>query len=252
MSFPLDHLSASSVNKFLRCPRQFQEDYIRGVKGPSSSAILIGSAAHAALALMMKGEDWDWEEIWYSLIAEAEEDGPILWKDSPEVSKRVAETMVYHYYQTIGRFLDVEETELEFSVSVPGVPIPVIGFIDLVTKPVGIDYKTTGYFSRNIRLNKEWVLAQGIYQLAHGKPSEIHVITRAKTDPVVIPDSTEHPLYIGLLDREKIERIIQDTYWQMDNFYRVFGYDTDWPGAPTHEWASKYCSLCKEGRGCQL
>lgn len=241
--FPLDHLSASSVNLFLRCPRQWQEQYIRGIRGPSNSSLVIGSAVHAYLAKKMLGEDPDFDVEWTEQVILHGLEPNIEWRDSPEVSYEVARAMAYHYYELVGKHLDVVNTEVEFSVEIIGVTVPVIGFIDLETKLSGIDYKTTRYFSRNVKLNPEWKLQQGIYQLYHKKPSEIHVLTRAKKNPIVVPDSTDSPLYIGLMDTERVEKIIRDSFCEMEFLLDMYGKDEDWPGRPTHEWAGRYCPL---------
>src|SRR6476659_1930268 len=112
MSLPLEHLSASSISMFLRCPRQFQEAYIRGLKGPSISFLLIGTAVHLGLFKALKGEDigLPFEES----VAEHEHKSvDIQWKDKPETSKRIAEKMIFDYYNSVGRYLDVKETEKE-------------------------------------------------------------------------------------------------------------------------------------------
>jgi hypothetical protein len=227
------HLSASSLTTHMRCPRQWQQSYIFGEKGGKSDALVIGSGVHLCLSRRFMGlpeGDW-WTEACEGYTPE----------DSR--SQGVAEAMVYHYWEYIGKFITPVATEREILVNVPGVELPILGYIDLETADRNIDYKTTRYFSRKgVRPNKEWRLAQGIYQLDTPKPSEIHVLTRAKNDPVVIPDSTSHPLHIGLVNAGQVVRTVQYEWQRIKDNWENYGYDS-WPGNSMHEWAHKYCSL---------
>ncbi len=228
------HLSASSLALHMRCPRQWQQSYIHGEKGEKSEALVIGLGTHILLQHSLKGEsfpdDW-WEQACGEFVA-------------PDNAKEIATAMAYHYYEQIGKHLPVIGTEREFLVEVPGVDIPLLGYIDIETQTRLIDIKTTRYFSRKgVRVNKEWKLQQGIYQLAEAKPSEVHVLTRAKADPVVVPDSTDHPLHFGILDAFKTTQIVQYEWNRIIMNWERYGDEIPWPGNPMHEWAGKYCGV---------
>jgi hypothetical protein len=45
----IEHLSASSIGMFRRCPEQFRHRYILGEKERPGEALLIGSAFHTGL-----------------------------------------------------------------------------------------------------------------------------------------------------------------------------------------------------------
>lgn len=225
------HLSASSVALHMRCPRQWQQSYVLGQKGDKSDALVIGSGTHLVLAHALKGEqvpeDW-WEQACDGYVPD-------------EASKGIAEAHAYHYWETIGKHLPVLETEKEFLVEVPGVELPLLGYIDIETETTLIDIKTTRYFSRKgVRPNKEWRLQQGIYQLVVKKPSEVHVLTRSKNDPVVVPDSRNHPLHFGLIDNKQIQEIVYNEWRRMNWYWEEYG-NAPWPGNPMHEWNYKYC-----------
>ena len=40
------HLSASSINTYLRCPRQWEARYLRDIREPSNAAMLKGTAIY--------------------------------------------------------------------------------------------------------------------------------------------------------------------------------------------------------------
>lgn len=231
------HLSASSLALHMRCPRQWQQSYVFGEKGQPNDALMIGSAVHLGLSRLLAGEDQG------DFIQDALEASDYAWEDSG--SDDVAVAMVYHYWETIGKHIQpqVVATEKEFLIEVPGVDLPLLGYIDIETTDRLIDLKTTRYFSRKgVRPNKEWRFQQGIYQLEVPKPSEVHVLTRAKSDPVVVPDSTNHPLHFGRIDAEKIERIVRDEWRRINWHYETYG-ETPWPGNSFHEWADRYCGV---------
>jgi hypothetical protein len=237
------HLSASSIALHMRCPRQWQLAYVFAERGEKSDALRLGSAVHTILEIALKGDD---PRTWESLYRERESE--LL----NSTIAREAEVMAYHYYETIGKHLPVVATEREILVSVPGVEIPVLGYIDIETIDRNIDIKTTRYFSRKgVRPNKEWRFQQGIYQLASPKPSEVHVITRAKSDPVVVPDSNSHPLHFGIVNAAQVVTTVQDEWNRMKYHWETYG-ENPWPGNPMHEWASKYCSLAASGTCCAL
>lgn len=241
MSLPVEHLSASSLTTFLRCPRQWQNKYVLKQVEPSSSALVLGSAVHLSMSRALMGEDPG--SYWLETLKEAEKQGEIDWsRMKPDTTAEWAVKLSYDYYELVGKYLEVEDTEVEVTLEIPGMDIPVIGFVDVVTADRIIDLKTTGYFNtKSVRVNREWVFQMNVYQLYQNKPAELHILTRSKTDPVVVPSTVRSPLYVPPINQEEMQRFILQTYQQMEWMYETWGEDTPWPGAPTHEWSGKYC-----------
>src|SRR3954452_13681625 len=240
---PIHRLSASSLNKFMRCPAQWHHQYILGNREPSNSSLLIGSAVHAYLSEVFSGENPDFDTIWLREIEEAREDGPINWRESEAKSRDVALAHAWRYWEQVGKYLDVKYSEQEIELFFDGVDVPVIGYVDIETADTIIDLKTTGYFKRNVKLNREWKFQMAIYQAAIPKQAEIHVLTRAKTDPLVLPDSTGHALSIPPEAPERVSKAIRDCWEYMNHLWETRGNERPWPGNPNHEWGSKYCPL---------
>src|SRR6266576_737638 len=224
---PLEHLSASSISLFLRCPRQWQEAYIRGVRGSSSSSLVIGSAVHLGLSRILKGEEPGnfFDEAHLRAIDESGDN--IIWKDTPQSSKKWAEKMLYVYYERVGKYLDVKDTEVEMLFEIPGADIPLLGYIDIETNRGMIDVKTTGYVNRKPTLQNSWKLQMNIYQLQDPFPGEFHVITRSSTVPVVVPDSPEHPFYVETPNTSEILTYVGQIYSVMQHYYEKWGEETD-------------------------
>jgi hypothetical protein len=240
MDFPVDHLSASSITKFLRCPRAWQEGYVYKAVSPSNSSLVIGSAVHLGISRVLRGEPAG--DYFQDEVAEAYENyGDINWKDSIDVSENIAKKMLYDY-ERFGKHLRVMDTEKEISIEIPGVPIPIVGFVDIVCEDRLIDIKTTGYFNRKVELNPEWKLQANVYQLYEEKPCEFHVLTRSKTAPVVVPTTIDSQLYVHPPQRRETETYIRQVYDVMKFYVDRFGED-EWPGNVTHPWSHKYCPL---------
>lgn len=237
------HLSPSSLSKHMKCPRQWQQSYIYGDRGPSSAAIEIGNAVHLANSRLFKGEPLG--DPWAETMERAKN---VEWEKNvgPAEAENLYKSLTYHYWELVGKHLldDVISAEQEFFHTVEGVLLPINMKIDLELSNLIIDFKTTKYFSRKqVRPNKEWVFQQGCYQLALHKPSEVHVLTRSKSDPVVVPDSPSHNLHFGLLDPKKTEDAIRFEWNRIVSHVETYGLETPWPGNVLHEYAGKYCSV---------
>jgi putative RecB family exonuclease len=149
-----DHLSYSSVNLYQSCPAAWRYRYIEKVKTPTSPSLVFGSAFHGALEVLIaahaRGEQRQVHEVWGECWQKAT-DQEVAWNgDLPqELSNQGLRMLASEDTANILSNLrplmadggPVIERRVELRV--PGVPIPIIGFIDLqaVDCPV-IDFKT--------------------------------------------------------------------------------------------------------------
>jgi hypothetical protein len=249
-SFPVDHLSASSLTTFMRCPRQWQDKYVHGNRGPSSEALLLGGFVHNMLEKTLVGDVPQAAVVFAETVLDQGGLPNIVFSRlDADKTYHLGLKMVYDYYETIGKWLDIEDTEVEISLDVPGVPIPVVGRVDFTTPDRIVDIKTTWYFSpKQVRLNRDWLFQARVYQLYQNKPAEFHVITRAKEDSIRVPANINDPLYVPVGDLFAVEKQIQQVYQQIKYAWETWGADEPWVGGVTHEWAGKYCQL--KGNGC--
>lgn len=202
--------------------------------------MIIGSAVHLGLSRLLKGEDPG--NFFEESLLDNGEPIEVIWKDKPEAAKTWATKMLYQYYESVGKHLDVISTEQELLIEIPGVDIPLLGYVDIETTRGIIDVKTTGYFSRKPELNPEWKLQMNIYQLRYPNDGEFHILTRSKTAPIVVPSSTSDPLFVGV-PRSGLTDYLRKIYSVMGFYYETFGEEIAWPGNLTHPWAAKYCPL---------
>ncbi len=148
---PLEHLSYGSISTYLLCGEAWRRRYVAKEPAPISSSLVLGSAFHDAVEGYIKGApdlEAAYEQVWTQQLERQQE---IAWEEStPETIKAdglrmVRAAPVRKLLDDIRANFDPEHGEIERRVElhVPGVPIPIIGYIDVITKD-GIpgDFKT--------------------------------------------------------------------------------------------------------------
>jgi CRISPR/Cas system-associated exonuclease Cas4 (RecB family) len=165
-------LSATKINKFLRCQRSYEDHYLRGNKGEPTQALTLGSICHQAVALGFEfkkdsGKDIDLEEKFKlidELFDEDRERGTTHYTDSFENVVREAKELVMVHDQDISRKVKPFLIERPFSVNVGDHTL--VGVWDLITEDSWIvDYKTYKKTPSQSELDKD--LQLGLYSLAY-------------------------------------------------------------------------------------
>jgi hypothetical protein len=266
---PQDWLSVSQFNQFLKCPRAYQQNYIQKRKQPSSSNQVIGSAVHRAIgwALMHKigddiaipdlgavdeAEGYFREVAWNGELESAGGLGEISWDDTlkPDELADLGARMTRLYVEKVVPRLNPDQVEMEFLLEVPGVPIPVKGFIDVVqkaNKPC-IDIKTSK--KRDTFVLPSWRLQGRVYQLALGGRSvDWHVLTKQVTPQVAT--SLECPDLLQVSGPDVLKRTaeaIKSLAWQINAMYCEHGPDDDWPwtAGMSHTFACMHCAYKRD------
>lgn len=159
----LDHLSYSSISSYLMCPRAWQYHYIDKVKTPRSAALVFGSVfhdviedhvrqstIHAARAETGLSLTEKWQTWWDVATAEGNE---IDWgKDTAESLadqgvRILGDPAIAAQIDAIEPLINSDGQpmiEQKVTLQVPGIPIPIIGYIDLITNDgVPCDFKTS-------------------------------------------------------------------------------------------------------------
>jgi RecB family exonuclease len=201
------HLSYSSISTYLQCPAKWKFRYIDKVPAPSNANLVFGSAWHKTLEEYIAGERWGsarLEEIYHKRWdAQMEKEGDdVIWdKTSPEETKAQGESWIANELTididgekstgTLAPFLDTikpqkrqnaAEGENPFFIEefvrlfVPGVPVPIIGYIDVITDDgIPTDFKTSGKSWNQKRAAEEM---QPLFYLAALSQAKIRVPNR--------------------------------------------------------------------------
>jgi len=149
---PVEHLSYSSISSYLLCGHAWRLHYLDKVQTPTATPLVFGSAVHGAIEKHLRtGEPLAtvWSQAWAQQL---ERNPEIDWGEmdsaesmaaegarilaAPKVQKGIAE-IAANYDRERG----VIEKRVELAV--PGVDVPVIGYIDVITRDGIIgDFKT--------------------------------------------------------------------------------------------------------------
>lgn len=193
MDIPIKHLSASSITDYLDCPLKWFGRRIAKwpeVKPPFfQAAAAMGRAVHSALSAHHRGQDADTALVrcW-----ETETQG------CAQGLVSLAETLpLVRAYTSVITPKNGDKPDHRFSYRVPGVRVPIIGYIDVLSGATIREFKTT-------RSHKNWTQAdidtsiQGsIYWaaiLSSGeakRPKLTYSILRIGGDPIMTEVQTE-------------------------------------------------------------
>lgn len=143
----IEHLSYSSISTYLMCPRSWRFRYIDKVEAPVSPALVFGSAFHDAIeAHVDKRGDLSLEDRWHSAWgSQLETRENIAWDKDADMYAQLGAVML-SAPDTVRLVEAIVPRAIEQKVEllVPGVPIPVIGYIDVIESDgVPADFKTS-------------------------------------------------------------------------------------------------------------
>lgn len=145
----LEHLSYSSISLYLDCPEAWRRKYIAQEPTKKTASLAFGSAFHKTIEDAIMNTQYDWANIW-SKHFESE--------FTSDIQLDEGETREQHYNEGIRLLthpdingcvrniqpLNIETIEKYVELHVPGVPIPIIGYIDIILDDgTPADFKTS-------------------------------------------------------------------------------------------------------------
>jgi hypothetical protein len=250
----------------LRCPRQFYRRYILGEKQQPGESIVIGSFFHETL-------NWNYatkvashtdqplsdavqylQDVAVPQVIEAEGGlDNILWDSDLDTARTDAERITSAYYRTVVPRIQPVGTEERFEVRVPGVEVPVIGYLDVRESERIVDTKTGKQASRKVK--PSWQLQGRLYAQAIGLPVEYHSVSRAKTPTIVtalesadmvVPVPTE-------TQAANMRRTILAASEYIEYLLGAYGVEQEWPAlgaVPDFTRNMLPCDFCGWREGC--
>lgn len=156
----IEYLSYSSINLFLTCSEAWRRKYIAKEPQPTTPALVFGGAFHNTIEQYISnraegGNNPPLAEIWSGKWSAAVETQPNCeWgADSPEQHYNEGVRLLANpeLTQLLNRLTPMQDDkglwmEREVYVNIPGVPVPIKGYIDIVTRDgVPGDFKTSAY-----------------------------------------------------------------------------------------------------------
>lgn len=211
----IEHLSYSSITLYLDCAEAWRRKYILKEATTSTPALAFGSAFHGAIEAQLRGE-CSAVDAWPGAWARAIERDPIDWGiDTPETHANAGLRLLSSEGVkaavdglTVKRDEAGPMVERKVSLSVPGVPVPVIGYIDFIAADgVPCDLKTS---SRAWGDAKAQDSLQGLFYLAalnqaglnfHGWRFRHVVFVKTKEPKVQVLENRHTPAELFFLFR---------------------------------------------------
>lgn len=215
-----DYISPSAVKSYLACSLRFYFERVAEIKKPTTPALHLGKAVHAALQAFHLAR-WRETDDSPEVIAAAFEDsflklereeGPVRWKEGEREKSRLAGLRV------IAAYLDSREVlrgkpravEVPLTESIPGLSVPLNGVIDLVMENFApIDFKSAAAkpdprhaaFDHELQL----VAYQLLLEMATGeRPPSLDLVYLVKTKVPQVIRVTSPPA-----DRKRKDRVIR-------------------------------------------
>lgn len=250
---PIHHLSASAIAQLSTCPEQFRLRRILKIPESRGPDKFVGAVDHATLedALRYKlREKQDYPLEWMPSVYdtawdyEIQEEGEPEWygQDKQEIHDTGLDMAVL-YHDSVTHTINPVAIEERFEQEIPGVPVPVVGYADVVEHSRIIEKKTS---KARVRSPKpQWILQGRIYQMSYDDlPVEWHLTTRNKNPGVFTPE-TDEGLRLEQSDRDSTALIIRQAWGYLADLWRRYGPDHSWPlHGLTHPFQ---CGLCFAG-----
>lgn len=243
---PKGTLSPSSIATYMKCPEQYRREQIKGEQRGRGAWAVSGAAFHNA---RHKALEWQrdnevelpealmqpiYEHAWLGAIGE----GNTAWgKYKPEIVKAAGWEMFALYQRELGRTVFPVSIESWVRGYVDGVPVPVVGRIDVMTAEEVIDTKTGRQLFHQIK--PEHYIQGCVYTLLTGLPIQWHSVSEK-------PATDGGPL-LRLEPRPKVleagERYVRDAYDGIRHNLRTRGPDAHWPVYGPASGTCRYCSF---------
>lgn len=250
-----DHLSASSISMYQRCREQWRRRYVLGQKERPGAALVWGSADHYAheqnfTQKIQSGEDITVDDVKLAFAEgfdrAVERNGgetEVVWDDDkPGQLKDAGTKLVAVYHETVSPSVQPTAVEEKFALELPGVPVPVIGYMDVRTTAVAIERKTAKQKPPGGEPKPDWRIQGLLYQHVAEQQVDWHVSTKTKLPAVYTPENSPGlALPVVSVMVAATAALVRTTARDMLAIYAEFGPDEPWPGAITHPWACGFC-----------
>lgn len=265
MNTDLEHLSYSSITNYLYCPQSWKRKYLDKAPTFSTPELVFGTAWHGTVQAAIQGDGTRllvdlWREQWQKAITEPTELElmadprrrwtPIVWmENTPEtfendgikmLSSDVVKDAVRQMFLT---YVD-GQIEQKVELRVPGVPVPIVGYIDVVSSSGKIgDIKTS---KASWTPDKAASELQSLFYLAALNQAGVNTHNWTFTHHVFV--KTKTPQYQELKHSHKPTEI----FWLFGMIQKIWaGIEAGvFPENPTGwKCGPKYCDFWSDCRG---
>lgn len=146
----IQHLSASSINKYLMCPRSWKFHYLDNISAPTNTNLLFGSAFHDVVEAYILNKELSlqdlWEKQWRQTVENCHD---ILWdtKSYTELEQQgyrmLQSYQIQHLLDNLKPQVVNEQPMIEKYLKAEVDSIPLVGYIDFIQADNRVaDFKT--------------------------------------------------------------------------------------------------------------
>jgi len=219
----IDHLSYSSISAYNECGMFWKFRYVDKIATPANGNLAFGSAWHNTIEAYLTGQEKDlmkaWDENWQKQLEANVEwgaDDPatlynmgVRWINEKITGDSNSDTMT-KFLDSIepGRMGDTYLVEKKVSLQVPGVDVPVIGYIDIITRDgVPGDFKTAG---------RSWTTDQAV-----GALQPLFYLGALNQEGIGVPDGRfRHYVFVK---NKQLKIQIIETAHRIEELFFLFG-----------------------------
>lgn len=261
-NLPLDHISASMLSTARLCPYKAQQRYIWKQRERPGESMVTGSVVHAGLEWVFKQKELELDvsqvelveymnDAAFPSVIEREQQlagEEILYNEGsgPDQVRRRSLKLASAYHLEVVPRITPTAVEESFSVEVPGIPVPLVGRMDVITEGAVIDIKTGQ--RKTTKAQGKWLLQAGIYSAVCERPIEFHSLTAtAKTGVVSIVTPLEYEAMLvnpSAGERRQMWADIEAIVAELCSYMDTYGTDQPWPThGKSHDWACDWCGF---------
>lgn len=260
-----ERFSATQATMFKRCPEQYRQRYVLGLKSPPGGALIIGRADSKTIgthfqtvmqlgqekALSVDGVGELYAENFEKEIEEVggvrevkwiKEQSPLLGQEGArKMADREKDTGIktaQAYRRTVADLVHPIAVEREFEMVDPLWPVPVLGYLDIEEETKIIERKTAA--RKKSKLRPDWTLQGRVYQLAVPKDMFWHQSVKTK-EPYAIGDDATMMVPLDETARFRTKILLAQTMRSITQNLHTYGPDSPWPDALIHDWACGFC-----------
>lgn len=245
---PVDHLSASSLATAMTCWEQFRVEKILGHKGKVGLSGFVGRVHHRSAEQLLRAKlgrittptGGDITEAFGDAWTESMEEEEPEWEIPPPQVIETGMKMLGSLVDTSFPNLMPLWVEERFEETIPGVPVPITGFIDCWEAERIVEFKTAK--QKVSKAKGKWRAQAMIYQLVTHRPMEWIVTTRQVTPVTYEPVLGFPGLRLEPGNPDVTVTLVMQTIEVMNDLYARYGPDKPWPlNGLLHQYACDYC-----------
>jgi hypothetical protein len=254
------YLSPTQLSLYAECPEKFRRRYVMHERTPSSGPLVLGSAVgktiehHLRLKIGEQPPD-PLDDVFGQTLSDVVDNDEVIWRDDSYNSvQEQGLALIREWSKHVEPTIHPVDVERRIEYHVASLPIPIIGYIDIVEAGRTIENKTAGRKPNRGEPKPDWIIQGLVYRAASGLPHEWHVGMKVKQPYWLTPADEAASLLRVEWDenqRRLVDRIIGIRAQQIHAMYAMFGPDGPWPDGIDHErYGNSACSWCAYKPNC--